>query len=161
MNVYITYDRYEHDEWLSVFNIETNKERAQTHFIEEDLPDFLSYGPDDCHSFQLQRVKMTKEEYHRLCDLVDREGDKDFTDEEAEELRNILINVFENCDWNSEDTIFQTDGCSDISDLPRFYCMMNGLDDEDEDIIQEVEEKIFNDEELFDEVLREYIRISY
>ena len=63
MNIYITYDRYEHDEWFSVFHIETNKARAIKHFREIDLIDFICYGPDDCHSFQLQKVVLSKKEY--------------------------------------------------------------------------------------------------
>ena len=36
MHVYITYDRYEHNEWLAVYTIETNRQRAIKKFKEED-----------------------------------------------------------------------------------------------------------------------------
>ena len=51
MKVYICYDRYEHDEWFNVFYVDTNRDESIRHCKEIDLPDFLSCGPDDCHSF--------------------------------------------------------------------------------------------------------------
>ena len=53
MVVYICYDRYEHDEWINVEYIGTDKDESIRKVKEEILPDFLMYGPDDCHSFQL------------------------------------------------------------------------------------------------------------
>lgn len=59
MEVYITYDRYEHDEWYDISWIGINKEQAIKQFKEQELPSFLEYGPDDCHSFQLVEVVMS------------------------------------------------------------------------------------------------------
>ena len=67
MNVYLTYDRYEHDEYYTIFSIETNKQRAIRQCRNIDMVDFISSFPDDCHSFQLQKVVITKAEYLKIC----------------------------------------------------------------------------------------------
>ena len=158
MNVYIAYDRYEHDEWYSVYNIETNKQRAIKHFKEEDLPSFISYGPDDCHSFQLQRVVMTAKQYHRLCYLVENEGSH--TCDTSDELKDLLMSIFDENDFEV-DTLMSTDGCSDIWDLVRYYCERNGGDCENDDDFEKAQEELFNNDELFENVLKEYIKIAY
>ena len=160
MNVYITYDRYEHNEWLSVYHIETNKKRAIEHCKEVDLVDFISYGPDDCHSFQLQKVVMTKEQYKRFCYLVEHEGDPEV--DQDEELKEMLVSIYDEDEkWDSE-IIIQTDGCSDAFEVARFYCEENGIDIEDEeDIEEDAREILFNDDELFEQYLKKYIKVYY
>ena len=39
MNVYITYDRYERDEWYALYGVETNKRRAIKKFLEDNAMD--------------------------------------------------------------------------------------------------------------------------
>ena len=94
MNVYITYDRYERDEWYSLYGVETNKKRAIKKFLEEYLPDFLDYGPDDCHSFQLQKVILTAREYKELLYLDEHGSDEDviIKADSIEELEKIIKN---------------------------------------------------------------------
>lgn len=160
MFVYITYDRYERDEWYSISHIETNKKRAIKHFLEEDLPDFISYGPDDCHSFQLQRVQMTKEEYLKLCH-INEEG----TDEDVKEF---LMPIYNGNDYDDE-IIFSTDGCSDLYEMMEYYrdnyllhdpnVIELNLDDDELDSL--AYENLYNDEELFEAVLKEYIKKYY
>ena len=154
MNVYITYDRYEHNEWFSVYNIETDKQRAIKHFKEEDLPSFLEYGPDDCHCFQLQRVKMTKEEYRHLCELVD-------SGEDSEEFNELFTSIF-NCDFTEDtDIILFTDGCSDYMEITNYYCLMNNLDYTDDEVLDMVNDKLQNNEDLFNVYMRKYINATY
>lgn len=160
LNVYITYDRYEHDEWYSVYSIETNKRRAIKQ-CKKDLFDFISYGPDDCHSFQLQRVQMTKEEHKRLCELVNKKDYVEFDKGEEGELKKILMDIFDKCNWGDEDVIIFTDGCSDNVDLIEFYCARHGISPDDEDAIDEVENLLNNDTDLYEETLRKYISATY
>lgn len=156
MKVYLTYDRYERNEWLSVHRIETNKARAVKFFKEKDLPDFLAYGPDDCHSFQLQKVEMSKEMYLTLCKWVEAEGSHSETNYA---LKNLLISIYEEDGDFEVETIYSTDGCSDNFELLRFYADMYHLDyDEMED---EIQERLCNNEELYMKVLKEYIRCNY
>lgn len=153
MNVYITYDRYEHDEWYSVYHIDTNKQKAIKHFLELDLVDFISYGPDDCHAFQLQKVIMSKKEYDKLCKLANSLHEED-------ELKEMLINIFDEREYEVE-TIFSTDGCTDVWEMLDYYCDKLGVDKNDEDAKYEVQKKLWNDDNLFEEILKEYINVYY
>lgn len=153
MNVYITYDRYEHDEWHSVYHLDTNKARAIKHCREVDLFDFISYGPDDCHSFQLQKVIMTRKEYERLRCLVESPKDEP-------ELEEILTNIFQEIDYDVE-TIISTDGCTDLIEVLQYYCEKNGLDYDDYEVQAEAYEKLSSEDGLFEKTLKEYIKIAY
>ena len=162
MNVYITYDRYEHDEWYSVYHIETNKARAIKHFKEVDLIDFLAYGPDDCHSFQLQKVVLTKKEYLELIDLVENDARTE------EELKDFLINIYDERDYEVE-TLMSTDGCSDVWDIVKYYaesytfkqnCENYDNCDEDE-LLNIAQEQLFSNDELFAQIAKEYIKYNY
>lgn len=162
MNVYITFDRYERDEWYSVYHIETNMMRAIKHFKTVDLIDFLSYGPDDCHSFQLMKLVMPKKEYKRLCWLVDNEGS--LSQEDKDELRDLLISIYDESIYDAEVLLF-TDGCSDNCELIDFYIDTYGIEMEDGedkyDRHSRVANKIYNDEDLYLEVLKKYIAVYY
>lgn len=152
MNVYITYDRYEHNEWYCIYNIETQRERAIKHFLEVDLVDFISYGPDDCHSFVLEKVVMTKKQYEELC-RINKKGS------ESEIIR-FMTPIYEGEDFEKE-TLFFTDGCSDMLEIIKLYCQQCGIDADDDDAIEEATARLCNDDELFLSVLKEYIRITY
>ncbi len=154
MNVYIAYDRYEHDEWYSIYNIETNRQRAIKHFKEIDLIDFISYGPDDCHSFQLQKVYMTKEQYKKLIEVYKNGSEED--------VKDFMMQIYDEWEEDFEvETIMSTDGCSDNFELIEFYCQSVGIEADDYDAIDEAEQKLFNDEELYAKVLKEYIAMYY
>lgn len=157
MKVYLTYDRYERNEWLSIYTIETNRQRAIKKFKEEDLPSFLGYGPDDCHSFQLQKLEMTKTLYNKLCYLNEHESEGN----NSEELRELLISFYEEDEDFYPETLYYTDGCSDNFELLRFYAEMCHLDYDDDEVAEEIQEKLWNNDELYDKVLKEYIRCNY
>ena len=156
MHVYITYDRYEHNEWLSVYTIETNRQRAIKKFKEEDLPSFLEYGPDDCHSFQLQCVEMSKSLYNKLLKWNES---SDRCDEKN--LEELLIAIYQEEKDFEVETLYYTDGCSDNFELIRFYCEMHGLDAEDDDVNEEVQNKLWNNDEVYKETLKKYIALNY
>lgn len=152
MNVYITYDRYEHDEWYSIYNIETNKQKAIKHFKEVDLVDFLSSGPDDCHSFQLQKVIMSKRQYLKLLHLFEEGTEHNIT--------KFMIPIFDETEYEVE-TIFFTDGCSDNISIVEYYCDCLGVDKDDEDEKDAVCERIQEDDNLYNKYLKEYIKFNY
>ena len=153
MNIYIAYDRYERDEWYSIYHIETNRLRAIKHFKDVDLVDFISYGPDDCHSFQLQKVVMTSEQYRELLDVYKNGSDED--------IKDFMMPIYDENDEFDVETIFFTDGCSDNFELIEFYCRRIGIEADDYDAIEEAEEKLFNDEELYLKILKDYIKCNY
>lgn len=152
MNVYITYDRYEKDEWYSLYGVETNKRRAIKKFLEEYLPDFLDYGPDDCHSFQLQKVILTAKEYKKLLYLNEHGSD--------EEIKEFLMPIFDEDDFEVE-TLFATDGCTDNWEIFKLYCEEIGVSEDDEDTYDKAQEKFFNDDALYTEYMKKYIKIYY
>ena len=152
MDVFITYDRYEHNEWYSIYNIDTDFEKAFTHCLNDDLVNFISYGPDDCHCFVFEKVVMTKKQYKELCRL-DKEGSE-------AEITKFMIPIFEGDNFEKETFLF-TDGCSDICEVIDLYCQQCGIDADDDEAIEEATARLFNDDELFLSVLKEYIRITY
>lgn len=151
-DVYITYDRYEHDEWYSVYHLGVNYDKAIQDFREVSLPSFINYGPDDCHSFQLQRVVMSDYKYRKLRALVNAADKED-------ELREFLMEIYDGDEYEVE-TIFFTDGCSDAWEIVRLYCDENGLDYENPDEQEEAREAL-EDEETWDEYIALYINSNY
>ena len=161
MKVYITYDRYEHDEWYQVYYISTNKQDSYTHCKKVDLVDFISYGPDDCHSFQLQEVNMTKKQYEQL---VKWNNDNESLDDSDSPYYQFMYDLYNN-GTNITNELIQTDGCSDMYELVSYYGVnFKGKDedfsDEDDDYY-DYQEELYEDEDLFKKVLESYINSVY
>lgn len=164
MKVYITYDRYERDEWYNVDNIDTSLTRSLKKFIENDLPSFLKYGPDDCHSYVLQRVDMTKKEYEQLLSWMnDPTQTLEDCGSESSDFYNFMCEIFDRTGNSKykDDIIRSTDGCSDIVELPHFYGLMSHQDTSDEDVYDEIMERLCNDDDFCNMVIKEYIRCNY
>ena len=173
MIVYICYDRYENDEWINVEYIGTDKDESIRKVKEEILPDFLCYGPDDCHSFQLQMVEMTKRDYNQLMKWyndptisLEKHGDS----VNNSDYFNFMCELYDltgqcNC------CLISTDGCSDYSEIIRYYSVFY----KDRDIEEVGEyEWVFSDEfnDLYEEfinmdddkcleIIKEYVRDTY
>ena len=158
MKVYITYDRYERDEWFNIYNISTRKTESIKHCREVDLYDFMSQGPDDCHSFQLQVVDMTKEEFKLFLGWYTENQSLENYGKESSNLFKKMVEIFD----DSNDTcLIYTDGCSDYYDMIHYYGRKKGLDTSDDDIFYDLEEELMNDEELQEKILKEYIKNTY
>lgn len=153
MKVYITYDRYENDEFYSIFNISLDKEESIKHCKEVDLVEFLTIGPDDCHSFQLQEVEMMEEEYEKLLELYNNET----IDEYDRKLINFMKPIYD----SDSPRLIETDGCSDNVDVVHYYGQKNGLNTKDDDTFYSVQDGLFDDEELYQKVIRDYINDTY
>lgn len=54
-----------------------------------------------------------------------------------------------------------TDGCSDNVDVVHYYGQKNGLNTEDDDTFYSVQDSLFDDEELYQKVIRDYINDTY
>ena len=167
MKVYICYDRYEHDEWLSVYSIGTDRDEMIEKCKKEDLPSFIEYGPDDCHSFQLVELNITKRQYEQLVKWVDKFGNCEGTKEDRH-FYNFMCRVYD--DEFTIETIISTDGCSDVFEVVKYYGVMyKNVDCENisdvewlySDEFEEYQEELMNDEELWKKVLREYILDTY
>ena len=152
MVVYLTYDRYEHNEWFNIYQITTRMSEVKKEY-KKNLIDFITYGPDDCHSYQIQVVELNKKEF----ELIKNHIDDTIEEDEDDELMKLMIQIYENCDEDSNCLLF-TDGCSDWVDMIDFWIEYKGLDENDRD---QIEEDIQNDETLFQKVLKKYINETY
>lgn len=163
MKVYITYDRYERDEWYNVYYISTSKKDSIKHCKEVDLVNFISCGPDDCHSFKLQEVEMTKEQYNQLMKWFDDDSvSLENYGEDSSDYFKFMFDLYDQTGVvGNKSVIISTDGCTDNIDIIHFYGKENRLDTTDDDVYYEVEEKLFSDETLYDEVLKKYINETY
>ena len=148
MKVYITYDRYEYNEYFNIYQITTRMSEVRKDY-KKNLIDFISYRPDDCHSYQIQIVNLTKKEYELLKSHVDNTIDDD------DEFMELMIKIYEDPD---SDCLICTDGCSDNNELVNFWIEYNGLDEYDED---QIEEDLNNDGTFYDKVLKKYINYTY
>jgi hypothetical protein len=164
MRVYITYDRYERDEWYNIYHLSTDREESIKHCKEVDLPDFISYGPDDCHSFQIQEVEMTPEEYEQFKSWVD--DDSQSLENYGDKSSDLFKKMYEYFDRTGDpkfrsEIILSTDGCTDNVDIVHYYGKQKGLNTKDDDIYYDLEEELFNDEELYNKILKDYINDTY
>lgn len=102
---------------------------------------------------------MSAKEYKRLCYLVENEGNQ--TCDTSDELKELLIRIFDEDDEFDVETLYSTDGCSDNWDLIKFYCEEVGLDSENDDEFNQAQEILFNDEEIYEKMLKKYIKLTY
>ena len=164
MKVYLTYFRYDRGEYYSIYNLDTSLQRSVKSWKENDLPNFLGYGPDDVSQLYLVKCDLTKDEVQLIKDFMEsgKEYDKDFYDL-MEQLH----------DRNEE--IYSTTGdeCWSVVEFVCEYCRTNLLfvefhnyystlnfNDEDE-LRDQIQELIFNDDDLWDKVLKKYIEVYY
>ena len=162
MKVYITYDRYERDEWYSIYHIGLDRDESIRHCKEEDLPKFLEYGPDDCHSYQLQVVNMTKKQYEQLLEWMKDENQtlENYGDESSDFFK-FMCEVYDQMTY--DDYLVYTDGCSDFYDILKFYGRLKGITPEDfEDYEDDLTEEFCElDDDLRLDIIRRYIHDMY
>lgn len=169
MKVYVCYDRYEHDEWYSVYSVGTDRDKMIKKCKEEDLPSFIEYSPDDCHSFQLVCIDITKGQYNKLKTWVDEIGYiEDYEDDENRDFYEFMYKVYD--DEYTIETIISTDGCSDVFEIVKYYGVTyKNIDCEDisdrdwlySDEFEDCQDELMNDEDLWRKVLREYVLDTY
>lgn len=161
MKVYVTYDRYERDEWYNIYSISTNRNESIKHCKEVDLPDFISYGPDDCHSFQLQEVKMTKSQYDTFMKWIEEDQSLENYGSKSSDLFNFMVNLFDGTGGVEVETIISTDGCTDNIDVVHYYGKTIGKDTSDDEVFYDLQELLYDDEDLYTKTLKDYINDTY
>ena len=165
MKVYLTYFRYDRGECYSIYNLDTSRQRSVKSWKENDLPNFLGYGPDDVSQLYLVKCDLTKDEVQLIKDFMNsnEEYNKDFYD---------LMNnkVHDNCEqlygssgdecWEIVD--FVCEYCRTIVLFNEFHTYYSTLNFNDEDELREqIQELIFNDDDLWEIVLKKYIEVYY
>ena len=71
MRVYLTYFRYDRGEYYSIYNLDTSLQRSVKSWKENDLPNFLGYGPDDVSQLYLVKCDLTKDEVQLIKDFME------------------------------------------------------------------------------------------
>lgn len=164
MKVYLTYFRYDRGESYSVYHIDTNLNRSVKSWKKEDLPNFLGYGPDDVSQLYLVRCNLKKSEIQLIKDYMesDEEYNKDFYDlmERVHEDNEEFCCTTGDEVW--EVVNFVCEYCRTYilySEMSEFIPTLN-FDDEDE-LRDQIQEIIFDDDDLWETVLKKYIEIYY
>ena len=166
MRVYVTYFRYDRGETYSIYHLDTSMRNSIKHWKEEDLPNFLGYGPDDVSQLYLIRCNLTKTEVEVLKESMTSGNEDDI------EFNNLIDSIHKETDDN--DLIYCTTGDENFDVLQwfqeRFRWFINPLDyweteddiptDEDE-LNEELQQILFDDKQVFDLVLKRYIHTHY
>lgn len=163
MKVYICFDRYERNEWFNVFHIGTRKSESIKKVKEEILPEFLNYGPDDCHSFQLVIVDMTKRDYEQLLKWNSEENKvlENYGDESSDYFK-WMCELYELIgEYDCE--LISTDGCSDFYDILKFYGRLKGISSEDfEDYEDDLQDEFCELEDTLRlDLIKQYVHDMY
>lgn len=150
MKFYITYDMYEHDEWFNIYQITPKMSEVKKDY-KKNLLDFLNYGPDACHSYQIQIVDLTEEDYKLLSSQVGKTIDP--TNKKVYELMKRIGDDCIWCQYDDTNCLLCTDGCTDIDNLDDSL-RNQGLDDDEI-------EQIYYDEDQYKKQLKKYIDQTY
>jgi hypothetical protein len=164
MKVYLTYFRYDRGECYSIYNLETNLKRSLKHWTDEDLPDFLGYGPDDVSQLYLVKCNLTKSEVQIIKDFMesDEEYNKDFWDlmEKIDDDREEICCTSGDEVWEVLDFVRKYCRTWVLYDLMSKYIPSLNFNDEDE-LKEQIQEIIFDDDKLWEIVLKKYIKLYY
>lgn len=167
MRVYVTYFRYDRGESYSIYHIDTSMRSSVQHWKEKDLPNFLGYGPDDVSQLYLLRCNLTKTEIEVL-----KESMTSGSDSYDVEFDNLIDSIHEEMD--QDDLIFCTSGdeCFEVLEWfqSHFRSFIDPLDyweteddipTDEEELNEELQQILFDDEQVWDFTLKSYIRTHY
>ena len=137
MKVYLTILTDYYDETSSVMSvIRSRKDVKDT--LKKDVMDQSHIGSDDTF-ISLVRMDLTEEEIQRLE-----------SGEEHEEEDELLIDTI------PQEDILLDDNESFLTEIIGVYCRENGLDEYDDDVIDDVRDKLCDDEDLYEGYLDKY-----
>mgnify|MGYP006923203558 CR=1 FL=1 len=147
--VFINFTSYDGNEWVVIHHVGTDMTESVQEF-KKNLKDYLSIGPDDCHSFNLIKVNLKNKDYDRLMTItLQNELDEDdlefFT--ELEETYNFDYICYDDHSGNYE--------------IVKLYCEDNSLDSEDDDVFEDVFELLMNDEDLYETYINKYLDLNF
>jgi hypothetical protein len=166
MKVYLTYYRYDRGESYSVYNIDRSLQRAYAHWKEKDLPDFLGYGPDDVSQLYLIRCDISKTELEILKEAKNALSDFDI------EFDNLMDSIHEEVDEG--DVLCQTSGeeCFEVLQWFKnhfrsfinplnFWATEEDIPTDEDDLLDELRDILFDNDPIWDKVLKAYIQTHY
>jgi hypothetical protein len=147
--VFINFTSYDGNEWVVIHHVGTDMTESVQEF-KKNLKDYLSIGPDDCHSFNLIKVNLKNKDYDRLMTItlqndLDEDDLEFFT--ELEETYNFDYICYDDHSGNYE--------------IVKLYCEDNNLDSEDDDVFEDVFELLMNDEYLYETYINKYLDLNF
>lgn len=145
--VFINYTRYEHDEFIVIHHIGTDEDTSIQEF-KKNLKDFLSFGPDDCHSFRLVQVDLKNKDYNRLMKLPledSLEGDD----------HDFFVELSDDYDFDCNLVCYEDN--SGNYEIVNMYCEDHNLDSDDDDVWDEVNDLLRDDEDLYETYINKYV----
>ena len=164
MKVYLTYYRYDRGESYSIYNMDTNLQKSLKSLKETDLPNFLGYGPDDVSQLYLVKCELTKSEVQLIKDFMTSTEDynKDFYElmEKVHTYSEELWSTTGDEVWSVVEFVCEYCRTSVLYNLMSQYIPSLNFQDEYE-LKEQISEIIFDDDELWEEVLKLYIKTYY
>lgn len=154
MNVYITYYRYDRGEDFSLYHVDLTETGSESHWYEEDVIDFHSYGPDDVSQLYRSVIDLTPQEYCLLLWFMN--SSKGYDPEFFKLMEKIHKESIE---------LDSTYGGSCFEFIRHFLSsedfnveeyFSDGLPDDEDEVVDEVMSLLCSDDELFNRVLRSY-----
>ncbi len=147
--VFINFTSYDGNEWVVIHHVGTDMTESVQEF-KKNLKEYLSIGPDDCHSFNLIKVNLKNKDYDRLMTItlqtdLDEDDLEFFT--ELEETYNFDYICYDDHSGNYE--------------IVKLYCEDNSLDSEDDDVFEDVFELLMNDEKLYETYIDKYLDLNF
>jgi hypothetical protein len=132
---------------------------------EKDLPNFLGYGPDDVSQLYLVKCDLTKSEVQLIKDFMNsnKDYDKDFYDLMGTKVHD----QYEEICCTSGDEIWEVvdfvcEYCRTVVLYTEFLPYHSTLDFNDKDELRDqIQEIIFNDDKIWETVLKKYIEMYY
>ncbi len=159
MIVYLTYFRYDRGETYSLYHMSTSKTESIKHYKEEDLPNFLGYGPDDVSQLYLVRCNLSKKDYLKLQEYYETEKSED------SEFMDLMDDI--NNTWGNDDLIYSDSGDTNWEVVEFFVegCdpeeYLSEVPDDEDELEQQLQEVLFENEELYNKVLKNFIKKRY
>jgi hypothetical protein len=154
MTAYIIFNVYDYSEFY-LWDIATSKSDAVKEYTEKHLVSFLQGAQPDISILELRKVQMTAKTFHFLSDaLKEKERNKETT----KEIQKILKLLY---DGNEEKYIYSFQG-DDILEIADFYAKQNNYtltEDGYYDEINEILQKLCEDEEEFKRTIKSFIEI--
>jgi hypothetical protein len=147
--VFINFTSYDGNEWVVIHHVGTDMTDSVQEF-KKNLKDYLSIGPDDCHSFNLIKVNLKNKDYDRLMTITLQND----LDEDDLEFFTELENTYD------FDYICYDDHSGNY-EIVKLYCEDNNLDSEDDDVFEDVFELLMNDEKLYETYIDKYLDLNF
>ena len=152
MKVYIIYDRYECNEFFSIYSIcKTFKQFKEVY--KGDIQSFLEMGPDDCHTFIGQEINITKEQLQILENYMEDEDNDDGTG------FSLMEELYEQS--NDDNCLFVIDNSVNYDVFDHYMLMEHPEVDEDTEEWDEYQEEFYDDNNLYETELEKYINDNF